>query len=868
MAPGRSVAASKRAVDRSDRSGSTAMVLLVALVLVGAALFFLALGRERAYPYVVGLLSVLSVAGVFSLFAYAAGIMRFTTEDSRNDFTKALVDGQPDPTLVTEPGGRVIYANPAYLELTSATGGDDVKAVERAFTGDPQIAEAVYRLSQAAREGRRHQEEIRQSTGDTARWFRMRVRSLVEPGVRPPPGVDNAVVWSIADITRDRENAETAFETLQKAIDFLDHAPAGFFSMEPGGEITYMNATLAGWLDHDLAQVGSGGLSLTSIVAGDGASLIGTMAPTPGEVKTQAFDLDLRKRGGQTLPVRLIHKVSYAADGTVGASRTLVLNRTTRDSDGADSLRAAEVRFARFFNNSPLGIATVDRDGAVGRANPLFAKLIGELAHAGEDARSILAIVREPMRAALLDSIRHAAAGRADAAPVEASFVGDQTRFGRFFVVPVGDTDHPGEVAIVYLVETTEQHLLQEQFAQSQKMNAVGQLAGGVAHDFNNVLQAIIGHADLLLMNHRPVDPSFNDIMQIKQNANRAASLVRQLLAFSRKQTLRPQVVQLGEVLSDLSMLLRRSLGERVTLDVVHGRDLWPIKADVTQLEQVILNLAVNARDAMPDGGKLTIRTSNVLGSEVKRYEVKDQAAQVPSVDHVMIEVTDTGTGIPPEIIGKIFDPFFSTKDVGKGTGLGLSTVYGIVKQSGGYVFVDSASGRGTTFRIMLPRYDEAAEPEVISPDPAPTTPGAPAPLKATTPSAPAPVPSRDDTGNGIILLVEDEESVRMTGSRILTSRGYTVLEAASGVEALEVIKEVGGRIDLVVSDVVMPEMNGPTLLRELRKTNPDMKVIFVSGYAEDAFAKDLPEGEVFAFLPKPFSLKQLIDKVKEQLQA
>jgi two-component system cell cycle sensor histidine kinase/response regulator CckA len=392
-------------------------------------------------------------------------------------------------------------------------------------------------------------------------------------------------------------------------------------------------------------------------------------------------------------------------------------------------------------------------------------------------------------------------------------------------------------------------------------MELVGQLAGGIAHDFNNVLSAIIMATDFLLNAHKPTDPSFGDIMQIKQNANRAASLVRHLLAFSRKQTLRPQVLDLGEVLSDLTMLLRRLIGEKVTLDVVHGRDLWPVKVDISQLEQVIVNLAVNARDAMPEGGRLQVRTTNVTARECERYHAKG----MPAADYVLVEVRDTGTGIPEAILGKIFDPFFSTKEVGKGTGLGLSTVYGIIKQTGGFVYVDSALHEGTTFRIFLPRHiasaREAAEQAAEIEAPAITHTMAAADQVKRAASA-------DLTGEGTILLVEDEEGLRALNARGLASRGYTVLEAGNGVEAIDVLEKSGKPVDLVVSDVVMPEMDGPTLARELRNRNPSLKIIFVSGYAEDAFQKHLPEHGQYAFLPKPFTLKQLVAAVKETLAA
>jgi two-component system cell cycle sensor histidine kinase/response regulator CckA len=379
-------------------------------------------------------------------------------------------------------------------------------------------------------------------------------------------------------------------------------------------------------------------------------------------------------------------------------------------------------------------------------------------------------------------------------------------------------------------------------------MQAVGQLAGGVAHDFNNLLTAIIGHCDLLLLRARPGDEQFPDIMQVRQNANRAANLVRQLLAFSRQQTLRPKVLSLTDVLAELTHLLRRLIGENIELRVRHGRDLGLVKADQNQFEQVVINLAVNARDAMGSGGVLEIRTDNVSREDSARlgHEL------MPAGEYVLVEVRDTGKGIPKEDLGKIFEPFFTTKrpgtGTGSGTGLGLSTVYGIVKQTGGFIFVESEVGRGTVFRVYLPRHRQEEG-------------------EAPAPTLEEPAVARDLTGKGRILLVEDEEAVRVFAARALRNKGYTVLEATSGQHALEVLNKEEWKVDLLVSDVVMPQMDGPTLIREVRAARPDMKVVFISGYAEDAFRKSLDPDAEFDLLPKPFSLKQLAAKVKEVME-
>ena len=830
------------AFDRTERTGSPALVLLFAVLFVAAAATSSFLPPEQASRLTIGLLAMLAIIGVVALFAYAVGFLQFSGQAARNDITKTCADTATEGMLVTEGDTRVVYANASYMNLSGAIDPADLRTVERLFSGSPDVSEAIYRLAQAAREGKGGSEELRLapplSGENEVGWYRIRVRPIDRFGQK------RAALWTVADVTRERERHENVFQELQHAINFLDHAPAGFFSADASGAVTYMNATLAGWLDYDLAQVGSGGLRLANIMAGDGSALITAIAGGAGEVRTEQVDVDLKRRNGQILPVRLIHRVAFGQDRTVGPSRTLVLNRAPGE-EPAENLRAAEVRFARFFNQTPVAIATVDRNGAIVRANAAFARMSPKARKGGDgsDDRSILRYIVERDRPALAAAFAAAASGKTDITPVSADLDGDgPARSARFFVSP-SDDGGDGAAATLFALDTTEQRTLQESFVQSQKMQAVGQLAGGVAHDFNNVLTAIIGYSDLLLSNHRPTDPSFQDIMQIKQNANRAAGLVRQLLAFSRRQTLRPQVQQLGDALSELQLLLRRLVGEKIDLDFKHGRDLWLCKVDLNQFEQVIINLVVNARDAMSNEGKIQLRTLNVSAAECAKYKEKS----LIEADYVVIEVEDSGHGIPDDVKDKIFEPFFTTKEVGKGTGLGLSMVYGIVKQTGGWIFCDSIVGKGTTFRIFLPRHiPDASEIEV---------------KKAEVVKAPA----ADLTGHGTILIVEDEEAVRAFGARALASRGYTVLEAGTGLEALEIVEAEKGKIDLIVSDVVMPEMDGPTMFGELRKRGIKCKVIFVSGYAEDAFAKNLPAGD-FGFLPKPFTLKQLIEAVKSNL--
>lgn len=855
---------SPKVINRSEkRAGLWRMFLLGFVLMIGGAWLIYLQGSQTAGPLVLAALGVLAMIGVMFLFFLVMGFIQLTTKRDADDFARSLVDEMDSGLMVTDHEGRIIYSNGAYAKMIDAKTVDDVISIESVFSRQPEASEIVYRMANSAKEGEVCVEEFRLPSGlksneEGARWFRLRSRSMQSEGHKKP-----LTVWQASDVTEDRRNHETAFQDLQNAINYLDHAPAGFFSSSPEGALIYINATLADWLGIDLVRFQPGSVNLRDLVLGEGMALLDSIQPDDGEITTAVIDLDLLKSDGTSLPVRLYHKVPFALDGAPGATRTLVINRGIV-GDSEEELRASEVRFTRFFNNTPMAIAAINSKGIIVRTNApfqrLFGKAIGIKDHStnGNGLKYTKLVAKED-RQALKDVVKAALAGQGKIDPVEMILPGDKgedEQSVRFYVSQVTDlepvdglNDNEDERVIIYAMDVTEQRALEQQFTQGQKMQAVGQLAGGVAHDFNNVLTAIIGFSDLLLVNHRPSDPSFQDIMNIKQNANRAASLVRQLLAFSRRQTLRPQVLILADVLSDLRMLLVRLLGEKISLDMVYGRDLWPVKADISQFEQVIVNLTVNARDAMEDGGKITISSTNITEKEcAERFTFRE----MEPADFVMIEVKDEGTGMSAQVQAKIFEPFFTTKEVGKGTGLGLSTVYGIIKQTGGYVYLESAEGEGTTFRIFLPRHI-LTEAEI----------------EAEKPVTAIKEKKVDLTGNAKILLVEDEDAVRAFASRALSSRGYEVHEAINGAEALEVMEELEGEVDLIVSDVVMPEMDGPTLLRAIRKDYPDLKFVFMSGYAEEAFAKNLPEEEQgnFGFLPKPYSLKQLATTVKEMLE-
>jgi two-component system cell cycle sensor histidine kinase/response regulator CckA len=485
----------------------------------------------------------------------------------------------------------------------------------------------------------------------------------------------------------------------------------------------------------------------------------------------------------------------------------------------------------------PLGLALADRDGRFVYLNAAFRRAAGLSRSAAPAWPSDLVVDED--KAAVADSVRRFARGPSMSGDLAVRL---KARPDEPIALTVAGARGLGEAAVLLsLKDNSEEDRLKRQVAQATKMQAVGQLAGGVAHDFNNILTAIIGHCDLMLMRHAPGDSDYDDIQQIRSNSNRAASLTRQLLAFSRQQTLRPQVLQLPDVIAEVSTLLKRLIGD--TVKVKHGRSLGAVRADPGQLEQVIVNLAVNARDAMlakdeKGGGTLMLHTYAVSADDVRRMG----SEILPIADYTALRVTDTGTGIAPHLLPKIFEPFFTTKEVGKGTGLGLSTVYGIVKQSGGFIFAESEPGKGTSFTLYFPVHR----------------------MEAAKPGRKVKQAAGELWGTGTILLVEDEATVRAVAERALTRHGYTVLTAENGEAALEIL-EREGRVDLMISDVVMPTMDGPTTAREARKLQGDLNILFISGYAEEQLRQSIDLDRV-AFLAKPFSVQKLAEATRDAL--
>jgi two-component system cell cycle sensor histidine kinase/response regulator CckA len=768
---------------RAGGGRGLALLLAAAAALASAALLFWAVSEP---VFVVAFLAGIAGAGALLLLVPGRAAAVAAEGDSRTDtaMLRAALDAGGGAVAVTDPDGALVVASRRYVDwfggpVAPALLGDFEPAVRSARR------DGAAPTGEFAHDGEPYRGELREAGGHLV-W------TFARPGASDLPS-------DAADLLGGEAGRR------------LGEAGVMAVLADSAGTILAANSAFA-------ARALDGGGAV------EGRPLVGFLAAN------QVGQFLFESEGKDGSPLRIIQVP--VAESPAPLSLFLLF-----DDAGAPRLGEDETASIHALLDSlPLGLALADRDGRFSYLNRAFRRAAGLAPDAHPSWPGDLLVDED--KAAVSDSVRRFARGRAHSGDIAVRL---KSNPDEPVALTIAGARGLGDAAVLLsLKDNSEEARLKREVAQATKMQAIGQLAGGVAHDFNNILTAILGYCDLMLMRHTPGDSDYDDIQQIRSNSNRAANLTRQLLAFSRQQTLRPQVLQLPDVIAEVSNLLKRLLGETVKLTVKHGRNLGAVRADPGQLEQVVVNLAVNARDAMlpKGGGTLSIQTVSVHSDEVRRMG----SDILPIGDYTALKVSDTGTGIPPHLLAKIFEPFFTTKEVGKGTGLGLSTVYGIVKQSGGFIFAESEPGKGATFTIYLPVHRAAAE-------------------KATKS---APKEKTELWGTGTILLVEDEATVRAVAERALTRHGYTVLTAENGEAALEILAREGG-VDLMISDVVMPMMDGPTTVREARKTYPDLPILFISGYAEEQLRKSIDLDRV-AFLAKPFSVQKLAEAARDAL--
>jgi len=757
-----------------------------------------------------------------------------------------------EPALISDRGGASVAANAAYLELAQLAHevGDSAHApsVDRLFSSNPGMAAPIYRLSKAAKAGVTRSELL------PALLFGDSVSPTQYEAIVAPLG-NTRSLWRLRKVEASTLPGSGSVDP--RAL-YVEDAPIGFFSARRDGRVVYLNQTLRQMLG---LPDGENALRLEDIMRPEGLKLM--KRDVRGQASQRA-EVVLRARDGVESSATLL--TTWSGKGADAMTRSIVYianaseQSARRTGPAISPAEALEARAAgraddTMFSDAPFGVVRLHGEGVESAvildANRSLVEMTGGRAQPG--ARFADLFVADQGTAALADELSKALDGARSF-----KLAGSKDRSADVFVT----IDRQGRPAAAYVIDTTEKRELEKRLAQGEKLQALGNMAGGLAHEFNNMLAGIILNVNKLEIRHPPGDPTFFELKAINEFAARGAQLIRTMLAFTRQQVFRPELFDVTDALSDYYTLLRDIIDERIKLDIVHGRDLPRIRADKGQLETVVTNLCTNARDAMIDksgGGRLLIRTSRSDAAAAR----KDGFTHVTDGDYALIEVIDDGGGIPPEILEKIFEPFFTTKAEGKGTGLGLATCYGIVKQLGGFIYPVSKVGRGTTFKIFLPAWTGAVEETGADAIPE----GVP---MATQPVA-EPTQTRgsgDLAGRGSILLVEDEDGVRGIAAQLLQSFGYSVIEASDGEKALEIIKQHSGSIDLLISDVVMPGMDGPALLREARPWLTNTRVMFISGYAERDLARALEDDRGISFLPKPFTLKQLAERVKAELQA
>jgi two-component system cell cycle sensor histidine kinase/response regulator CckA len=791
------------------------MLALVGGCLLSAGVLYLATGSglvALAFALAVGVL----LGGVVALDRMRAAPAEDQLASPDWTVTVTAIECEGEAIAITDRANRLVCANSLFVESFGAAAAPPALPFER-----EALAELTRLARDAWRDGSGALEPLAAPDGETEWQISAQ---------RAGRGEDH-LVWRLRPIPRAAGASLGALDLAGPFGKMLSRAGIETAITTSDGVI---RAVSAGFAER------ASGDERATLVGQDFVSFLRT------DERDRIF-FAREGRGGtpQTLvDVPLIDPATQSAPAGPDEATSLMLLIDSGVGIGSGWDGAAQAGVAQLdalLGQLPLGLAMTDRDGRFLFGNEAFLRAVGREGR-GLPAFPTDLVVRED-KAALSDAVRRHGRGPSTSGDVAVRLMNSPEEPVSLGLAGVRGL---GEAAVLLsLADSSQENQLRRQVAQATKMQAVGQLAGGVAHDFNNVLTAIIGTCDLMLLRHIPGDSDYDDIQQIRANSNRAAALTRQLLAFSRQQTLRPEVIQLPDVVSEVSPLIKRLLGEKITYYVQHDRNLGPVRADPQQLEQVIMNLAVNARDAIQSRGNGTGRIS-LYTRHLHATEVVQLGSEVlPAADYTVLIVQDTGGGIPPHVLPKLFEPFFTTKEQGKGTGLGLSTAYGIVKQSGGFIFADNVTDKegrptGARFTVYFPVHRGEA------------------PKKR---EAKAPLISSEWSAGGKVLLVEDEDMVRAVAERALARAGYDVTACANGEEGLAAMGEPGAAFDLVVSDVVMPGMDGPAMVRAIRAKRPGMPVLFMSGYAEEQLRRDIDIPDMH-FIAKPFSVAAIADKV------
>jgi two-component system, cell cycle sensor histidine kinase and response regulator CckA len=806
----------------------------------------------------------LLMTGVFLIFFCVACLVnsfylkKFTEINNAIEFQNAIctaaLRGDCEYCLIFNEDGDVVYADPRLQTLSTSKVFKNVSELDMllsAFHVSPEKTQMIHDVV--------YRNKYEGKSSEPAHAANKHDRSVILKPFHIDEGDFSIAVWSL-----ERPNGFTTIKISrideeQEISSIVEDIAVGFYELDHMGHISKANEYLAKMLGYNKTELLNLDIKLDTLVNKEESmdSLISNPKMANALLGNWQGFLTLKTKFKEHIHTFVIQKSFFKANGQVDR----IIGYVIKLQDDSLMVKSKGVEkgwidysWKCFFENSPYPVSILDKSGLILKINRSFEDIL-PASFLGKEFNEIF---KDEDKVIISKQIDDIVSKNDQPIPIKNAKVKDSERVLDVYLGKILDLNGDTYGFMVRIADITQQLELENSLSHAQRMQTIGHLVGSVAHDFNNLLTAIAGFCDLLFMRHTVGDPSFSHIMQIKQSSDRATNLVRRLLAFSRKQTLKPQIINPSELFADFSSLIQRLIGSEVNFTQKIDPNIWTLKVDPVQMEQVILNLVVNAHHAMENGGNLEIRVKNTSLQQddiVLRNLIAPAGEGLPPAgEYVCIEVEDTGSGIPHDIIMKIFEPFFTTKSEKSGTGLGLSTVYGIVHQSEGYIYVKSVVGKGTTFVIYFKRHHLSLEEQIDL-------------QKIEQDKIIEDAQNKlDYSGKGLIALIEDEDAVRLFAKSVLISKGYDVIEFNSAKLALERIHEDLSKIDLIISDVMMPEMTGPAFISELHKIKPDIKVIFVSGYGEEAFSEEYGDKRDFNFIPKPFSLKQLVAKVKEVL--